>query len=143
MPSYAASARINAAPDTVFTLVADIARHGEWSADRLEVIPLTDDTWRSTSRSKGKTITAEIHVIERRAPKRLVFDAEDLTGRWRHTFTFTPTDSGTQVTRRISGSLSASQLLLYRLVVLPIKKPNAARALARLKALVEGSSNHS
>lgn len=137
MPSYSAKIEIAAPQAAVYDLVAAVTRHGEWSADPLEIVALTDDTWRSTSRSKGKTITAEIHLVERQPPTRLVFDAVDLTGRWRHTFTFAPTGTGTTVTRRISGSLRTAQLLLYWLVVLPIKKPNAARALGRLRGMLE------
>ncbi len=137
MASYTVSTEIHAPPEVVYDYVADLARHGDWSSDPLEVVPVAGDLWRSTARSKGKTIDAELQVLERHPPERFVFDAVDLTGRWRHTFTFKPVTGGTHVTRAIDGSLSGSQLFLYWLVVLPIKKPNAARAVRRLKEVVE------
>lgn len=139
MPSYAATVDIAAPPETVFPSVADLSRHPEWSADPLTVEPDGDAAFTSRARSKGKEITAKLTIVEQRAPDRFVFDATDMTGTWRHTFTLTPTGTGTRVRREISGSLSGGQLLLYWLVLLPIKKPNAKRALARLEQLVTRS----
>ena len=62
----------------------------------------------------------------------------DATGRWRHTFTITPTATGTRVGREIRGELSLAQALLYWLVLLPIKQPSNRRSLAQLARLAEG-----
>jgi len=137
MWSYSATVDIAAPPEAVYIRVADIPTHGEWSADPLEIATIDDGHFRSTTTAKGKTITAELNVLERDPPHHFVFDATDLTGTWRHTFTITPTGGGSSVRREIAGELSGAQLLLYWLVVLPIKKPNAAKALRRLKELLE------
>lgn len=137
MPAYSATVSIDAPPEAVFALVSDLATHDRWSADPLDITQTGDGTYRSTSRSKGKTIEAELTVVESSPPSRFVFDAADVTGRWRHTFALTPTGTGTTVSRVIEGKLSLGQLLLFALVLLPIKKPNAARALRRLKELAE------
>jgi len=139
MPSYTSSIEIAAAPAVVFEYVADLTKHGEWSVDRLEVTALEGDRYHSLARSKGKDIQAELILIERTPPERLVFDAIDLTGRWRHTFTLEPNATGTRVQREIAGELSGAQLALFWLVLLPIKKPNAARALHRLKERIESA----
>lgn len=140
MPSYRARVKIQAPPSAVYELVADPARHADWSADPIEIVPEGPDRFRSTVKAKGKTITAELAVIERAPPERFVLEATDLTGRWRHTFTLMPSPQGTTVERRISGSLSWAQLLLYWLVLLPIKKPSARRSLRLLKERLEGSA---
>lgn len=137
MPAYSASIHVDAPPDVVYARVADLTSHGTWSADPLEIIQLGDGTFRSTTRAKGKEITAELTVVDRVPPQRFVFDAADLTGRWRHTFTLSPVGGGTRVRREISGSLSGAQLVLYWIVLVPIKKPAASRALARLKQSIE------
>jgi uncharacterized protein YndB with AHSA1/START domain len=139
MPSYAATVDIAAPPEVVYDRVADLQRHGEWSADPLELTPAADGGFRSKTVAKGKMIEAELTVLERTPPSRFVFEAADLTGRWRHTFTLSPSGGGTRVRREISGDLKGGQLLLYWVVVLPIKKPNAAKALRLLKASVEAS----
>jgi hypothetical protein len=137
VPSYSVQILIEAPPEAVFDHVADLPAHGAWSTDALDIVATGDGVFRSSTRAKGKDITAELTVIERTPPTRFVFDAVDLTGRWRHTFTLTPANGGTMLRRDIAGSLGGAQLLLYWLVVLPIKKPNALRSLRTLKALVE------
>jgi Polyketide cyclase / dehydrase and lipid transport len=138
VPSYSATIDVASPADALYAYVADLTRHGEWSADPLEVRSSGGGRFTSRTRSKGKEIDAELSVVEQLPPRRFSFDAADLTGRWRHTFTFEPSGAGTRVTRRISGSLSGAQLALYWLVLLPVKKPNAKRALQRLKERMEG-----
>lgn len=137
MPSYSAAVHIAAPPEAIFGLVADLARHGEWSADPLEIAARDDAHYTSSTRSKGKAIAAELTVVESKAPERFVFEATDITGSWRHTFTLTPNGTGTTVRRTIAGRLSPAQSALFWVVLLPVKKPNAKRALVRLKDLVE------
>lgn len=139
MPSYRASLYIQASPERVYEAIADVERHGEWSADPLTITRTGPDTLRS-SVVKGKPITADLTIVERKPPERFSFDAVDLTGHWNHTFTLTPVGTGTRVTREISGALSGMQLLLFWIVLLPIKKPNAQRALERLRQRLEGAA---
>jgi len=137
MPRYRASVTIDAPQQRVYDHVADVNRHGEWSADPLQIADVDADHFTSIASSKGKTITAVIEVTERRPPGRFAFRATDLTGSWEHRFTLTPDGAGTRIEREISGKLSGAQLVLFWLVLLPIKKPNARRALERLKQRVE------
>ncbi len=137
MPTYTARVHIDAPPEVVYARVADLATHGDWSTDPLRIEPTGEARFRSTTRAKGKDVTSDLTIVDAVPPARFVFDAEDLTGRWRHTFTLSPSANGTTLTRTTAGTLSGAQLLLYWVVLLPIKKPNAARALRRLKALIE------
>lgn len=138
MPVYSVNTTVAAPPAEVFPLVADLTRHGEWSADPLEITRVEGDgdvgtRYASTSRSKGKTITAEIVVTEHVPNQAFGFKVTDLTGSYAHTFTFEPEGGGTLVTRRIETSaLSVPQLLLFWLVYPTVKRPNARRAMDNL-----------
>jgi hypothetical protein len=137
LPAYRVSTDIAATPEAVYARIADLAGHGQWSNDPLEIERRSDDEFASTAQSKGKTITATLRVTERHPPERFAFEVVDLTGRWVNRFTLVKTSSGTRIEREISGDLSGAQLLLFWLVLYPIKKPNARRSLVKLKALVE------
>lgn len=137
MPTYRASVRIAAPPAQVHGHLADPLAHPAWSADPLEVTHVGGDRYRSSAVSRGREIAAELTLVEQVPPSRVVLDAEDATGRWRHTFAVEPVDGGSLVTREITGDLTLPQLALYWLVLLPIKRPSNQRSLERLKALVE------
>lgn len=137
MPAYRVQALVDAPPELVFACVADLERHGEWSSDPLEVRKTGDGAYTSTATSKGKTITATLRVLEDRPPERFAFEVKDMTGSWVNRFTLTPAEAETRVEREIAGELGGAQLLLFWLVLYPIKKPNARRSLQRLKALLE------
>ena len=146
MPSYTVTTSIGAPPERVWPLVADLTRHPEWAADTLTVEPDGDPgvggpgaRYRSTAEAKGRTFSAELAVTQADPPRTFAFTASDATGRYEHTFTLAPDGGGTRVTRRISGSLTPAQALLFWLVLLPIKRPSAARSLARLKECAERS----
>ncbi len=137
MPSYRASVDVTAPPQDVQPLVADVTRHAEWADDPLEVEPLGDGRFRTSAVSRGRTIEADVHLVDA-TPSQVVLEVEDATGRWRHTFTIAPTATGSRVGREISGDLSPAQALLYWLVLLPIKKPSNQRSLERLARIAEG-----
>ncbi|MFY9615600.1 MAG: SRPBCC family protein [Candidatus Dormiibacterota bacterium] len=147
MPAYGAAVDVDVPPTDAFAYVADLTRHGEWSADPLD-IRLVDGAagvigshYEATAKAQGKTITARLEVTEAEAPSRLGFRVSDLTGDYEHVFTFTETGSGTRLDRRIKTSqLSLPQLLLFYLVFFPVKLPNAKRAMTRLKTHLEEAS---
>jgi uncharacterized protein YndB with AHSA1/START domain len=143
MPTYAVSTTIGARPEEVFAYVADLTRHGEWSADPVQIELVEGDggpggRYRSTARSKGKTIAADITVSQREAPMTFAFDVRDLTGDYHHVFTLAPEAGGTRVERRITTSnLSLAQRALFYVVYPTVKRPNARAALGKLKARLE------
>jgi uncharacterized protein YndB with AHSA1/START domain len=137
VPSYSAVVEIAAPPETVFARIADLEGHGEWSADPLEVTRIDDKTFRSVAQSKGKRVEATLEVVAHDPPRTFAFEATDLSGRWLNRFTVTPTAGGTRVVRSMGGRLTPAQLVLFWLVLFPVKRPNARRALERLKDLVE------
>lgn len=74
---------IRAEPETVFDYVSDLARHHEWSGAPLRVEPVADETsepgtrFRSVGRMMGREFENELRVVEREAPSRFVFIAQD------------------------------------------------------------------
>jgi hypothetical protein len=139
MPAYAVAIEISLPTRAVYEYIADLRRHGEWSADPLEVIRVTGDggvgtRYASTAKSKGKTITADIVVTAAEPGRVFEFEVKDLTGRYLHRFALQSNGDVTTVERRIVASgLSPAQLLLFYLVYPTVKRPNAQRALERLR----------
>jgi len=135
MPSYAATALAVAPPDRVWPFVADLTRHGEWSADPLTVTA-TGETYESVARSKGKEFRATLAVTESVPTTRFAFKASDATGTYEHVFTLAPEGTGTRITRTIAATgLTPAQRLLFYVVLPIVKKPNARKALERLAAI--------
>jgi hypothetical protein len=143
MPTYTVSVHVAAEPGAVFPYVADLPGHSGWSADPVEITPAGDgpvrvgSRYRSTARSIGKTITADLEVTDHAPPSRFGFTVADLTGRWQHEFTLAAQDGGTTVTRRISGRLTPAQAVLFYLVLPVVKRPSARRTLEQLKRQAE------
>lgn len=141
--SFAVKTWINAAPATVCAYVSDLTRHGEWSANALQIEALTPgppapgSRYRSTAIVNGITFNAELEVLELQPPERFVFAGHDATGRFEHVFTFRAVQGGTQVERRVNFDLSPRQWLMYWVLLLPVRLPAANRALNLLKARLE------
>jgi hypothetical protein len=136
MPKYIERARSDATAETLWPLVSDLTRHGEWSADPLEVTATGEGTYASVARSKGKEFRAAIQVLESVEPSRFAFRATDATGTYVHRFTLSPDGAGTTVVREIEATkLSLVQTVLFYAVLPVVKKPNARKALERLASL--------
>jgi uncharacterized protein YndB with AHSA1/START domain len=141
--SLAASTTISATPAAVFAYVADLTKHGEWSANPLTVAAVSTSPamvgnhYRSTAVVRGITFTAELTVTDYQAPTRFAFDGHDSTGKFSHRFTFTPVGSGTKVTRRIDFTLSPRQWLMFWVLYFPVRRPALHQALRLLKRRLE------
>jgi hypothetical protein len=134
MPTYAASVLAATTPDALWPLVADLTRHGEWSADPLEVTA-DGDGYTSVARSKGKEFRARLTVVAEAPPTRFAFRATDATGTYDHVLTLSREGAGTRVTRTVTATdLTLAQRVLFYLVLPVVKKPNARKALERLAA---------
>lgn len=135
MPKYIERARSGATAETLWPLVSDLTRHGEWSADPLTVTATGDGTYESVAKSKGKEFRATLEVLESVEPSRFAFRATDATGTYEHRITLAPDGGGTTVTREIEATdLSLAQKALFYAVLPIVKKPNARKALENLAA---------
>ncbi len=141
MPSYQASVLAPVPPDRLWPLVADLTRHGEWSADPLTVT-VSGDGYESIATSKGREFRARLIVLESEPPSRFAFRATDATGTYEHVFTLATEGAGTRVTRTITATgLTPGQRVLFYVVLPIVKKPNAGKALARLAAAAGDASS--
>ncbi len=142
MPTYRVVTDVPVEPQAAFEAVADLPGHAAWAADPIEVTAVDDapigvgKRYVSTATSKGKSFTADLVVTEYDAPRAFAFTAVDATGCYQHRFTVSPAEGGAHVEREIHGDLTPSQRLLFTLVYLPVKRPNARKAMARLKETV-------
>lgn len=95
---------IDAAPGEVFGYVTDFPRHSEWAAHDLQVEPTgagplaVGSTYASKSHLMGQHI-ATIDVTELDPDRRVVFECEDNTGRYRHFFQVEDRDGATQLVK--------------------------------------------
>jgi hypothetical protein len=134
MPSYSATAHADVPPDRVWPLVADLTRHGEWSADPLTVTAV-DGGYESVATSKGREFRARLTETESVPPSRYAFRAVDATGEYEHVITLAHDGAGTRVTRVVTATgLTWAQRVLFYAVLPVVKKPNARKALERLAA---------
>jgi uncharacterized protein YndB with AHSA1/START domain len=105
MIHYSATTEINAPVDAVFQYVADLSRHHEWAAQRIQ-IDLDSSTAggigaKASSRAHqfGRVNTNRLIVTELSPPRRLAFEVEGREGHFRHSFDLTPVEGGTRVTK--------------------------------------------
>jgi len=137
---------INAPLDKVFSYVADLTRHSEWSGGPLKVEALTPGPAAvgSLYRSVGdlpnqKDRVNELRIVQHRPPGRFVFVAMDPTfGEVNHEFSFTPADPGTRVERAVVTTMSPVMAILSKILIHPlIGKPMMDKAMANLKTELE------
>ena len=145
MPSASIQTKvvINAPVKQVFDYVSDITRHGEWSADSVQIVPLSSGPiavghqYLSTAQSRGITFKAEIEVTEFGPPKRFAFKGSDETGQFSHRFTFELQRDGTLVTRQTHLSANWIQTPIFLVALYPLRVFAARKALRLLKEKIE------
>lgn len=141
--SFRVQTIIKAAPEAIFPLLADLTRHGEWSANPVQIEAVTKGTpqvgsvYRSAAQVNNLHFSAELTVNEYQPPLSFAFTGKDETGIFKHQFRLSPEPNGTRVERRVSFELSFRQWLMYCLLLFPVRLPAAQKALRRLKEYVE------
>lgn len=141
-----AAVEIERSPDDVFTYLADVSRHQEWSpkAFRVEGVapgPVkVGDTFTSTGVIPGdKNHSNDVTVVEVSAPTRLVLNSSEKSEHFINTFDLAPLGDGkTRLTRTLDlpqpgFPLSAALPLIKALFI----KPDLAKGLNRLKSNLE------
>lgn len=132
---------VSAPPAEVFSYVSDLTKHGEWSGNPLEIVPLDDNAteaikvgrrYKSTATVKNLMFDAELGVTEYAPNERFAFSGSDATGEFTHTFTFKPTSAGTHIERLARFDLSLYLWVRFWVLYLPIRKPAGQKAMARL-----------
>jgi len=94
------SITLNASPDSVFAIIADVERYAEWRGDVKEVTLLATSDGTTRFREMGKDGAVTYRVMERVPPLRYVVRIDDATlpygGSW--ISTLRPEGSGTVLT---------------------------------------------
>ena len=143
MARFEKEATIGAPAEKVFEYVSDIARHGEWAGDRLEVEKTSQgplgvgSTFSCVGHQMG-THKGQITVTQFEPGSRVVFESVDDTGKWRHTFMVDGAGGETRLTKAVEPvKLSAMNTLMSPL--LPLLVPRMLGAdLRRIKSNLEG-----
>lgn len=141
--SFRVHVLIHSSPEIIFPHIADLTRHGEWSANPVQVEAVTNgpiavgSRYRSTAQVNGLHFSAMLEVTQRQPPFMFSFSGTDETGYFEHSFTLRPTTNGTVVERRVSFDLTLRQWLRYALLLYPVRLPAAIKALSLLKMHVE------
>jgi len=134
---------IHATPEQIFPFIGDLVRHSEWTTDRIEFEPLTTGAicagsqYRSTSHFKGTMITADLKIKDYLPPERLAFTVKDRTGQYEHIFILQPQEGGTLVIREVHSVDTLLSRILHAILLPILIKPEANRALQKLKDKVE------
>ena len=141
--SFSVSINIQAPLETVFAYVTDLSKHGEWSANPLEVeaispgSPVVGSRYRSVAQVGARRIQAEFEVTEYEPPVSFRFVGEDLTGKYEHDFKLQAHQGGTRLMRRIRFNLTMPQWLLFYATLFSVRIPAGKKSLALLKKRLE------
>ena len=135
---------IGAPAETVFKYVSDIARHPEWAAHRLEIEPNSQgqiavgSTFSCVGHEMG-THKGKVTVTELVPNSKLVYEAEDDTGRFRHHFSLQEDGGATRLTKGIEPLRLSLLFKILSPVALTIMVPRGLNGdLQRIKAKLEG-----
>jgi uncharacterized protein YndB with AHSA1/START domain len=139
---------IQAPCEVVFQYVADISRHSEWASNPLVIRHVAgpasgpgatfESEARPTARGLG-TVTGRIRILEAEPPHRLVYEAQDNTGRYRWTMMLQADADGTRVTQRMAKHSGPWFInLIQPVVIWPLLgRPSVQRGLETIKDRLE------
>src|SRR5207248_1111660 len=91
-----------------YAYVADLPRHPEWSPDEMQIVPEAPGpvevgrAYRAEGKLVGRPNPSTVEVTAMEEPRRFAFKATDANSQWLHEFTFTPSDAGTRIDRRVT-----------------------------------------
>lgn len=135
---------VNAPAEKVFSYVSDIPRHGEWAAHKLEIEPSSQgqiavgSSFNSVGHEMG-THRGKVTVTELVPNSKLVYEAEDDTGRFRHHFMLEEEGGATRVTKGVEPLRLSLLFKILSPVALAFMVPRGLDGdLQRIKGKLEG-----
>jgi hypothetical protein len=138
---------INAEPEQVFNYVAYLTRHGEWS-ESLKVESVSEgqigvgSQYHSTGRLMGKQVENDVRIVEYNHPTRLCFTASDGKIEFLQELTFSASNGGTLLERRVSVEMNPIMPLLFKVMIGPlVANPSMNKSLGNLKAKMESPAS--
>jgi len=134
----------NTTPTAGYAYVADLLRHPEWSLDDMQIAPETPgpvavgQLYKAEGKLMGRPNPSTVEVTAMEEPRRFAFKATDSNSQWLHEFTFTPSDGGTRIDRRVT-VLSAPALfpVVFTLLHPFVIGPGNLRSMGMLKQRLE------
>jgi Polyketide cyclase / dehydrase and lipid transport len=140
--SIISSVHIHVKPEEAFAYVADLSRHGEWSAWPLKVEAFSlapghvGSQYHSVGHMLGLALHDDLKVTDYQPSTRFGFTVKDVAGDLRHEFTFQPQAGGTLVVRTVSVAVSPLRKLFSPLIA-AVGRPSNDKTLQLLKAQLE------
>lgn len=143
MAEFQKAVTVECPPEKAFEYLSDLTRHPEWASNKLNVTKTSDGpiavgtTFHSEGHLFGKH-EGDVRIIELEPNEKIVYEADDDTGRARHTILLAPTDGGTMITK--SAEVLEARSLTFKLAqpALGLIVPRALQQdLQRIKARLE------
>ena len=141
MAKITASTNVRVDPQRAFEYVADLTKHAEWANPKsgLQVAHLegagVGAKYKSTQKFLGKDAGADITITVFDQSKKVAFDAVEHGKHFTHSFTFTPANGGTTITRDIDAPLPP----VVKIFAAPAIRKEAEAGLQALKEKLEAS----
>ena len=132
---------IDAAPEEVYDYVADLRRHPEWAAQKLDIVERDDGRFDSTVTIGPAKLKAVLSVESAQRPRRFVFISDDGLAPHRWHFDITPRSGGSRLKfgfERMSAPMiirMAQPILMWPLV----GNPGMEKGLSNIKRQVEAA----
>jgi len=146
MAGVTQSVTINASPEAVFSYVADVSKHGEWStpSHKLTVEKTSEGavgqgtTFQSIGHQFGEN-NDTVTITEYRPNERVVFESEGKAGLIRHTFEVKPSNDGVELSKTFDPIETKMPLTLFMPLVKMFNAPRGLKGdLGRIKTKLEG-----
>ena len=120
MASFQQSIIVSASPETAFGYLADLTKHPEWAAHKLEVQKTSAEpaaagaTFSAVGHEMG-THRTTVTLTELRSPERIAYEAEDDTGHFRHWISISAArDGGAEITKGVEAVRTNLMLTLLK-----------------------------
>lgn len=138
---------IDAKPEDVYSYVADLTRHGEWS-DNLKIESASDgdvavgSEYLSTGHMMGKDFENRLRITEYEPPTRFSFTANDGKNDVLQEITVDANGSGTLLNRRVSFEINPVMVPIFKVLIGPlVANRSMNKSLGKLKANMEQSTS--
>jgi hypothetical protein len=137
------SIQIQAPAGAVFDYVADVRRHPEWAAQRLEVQLQNRSTSSLSTYDSiahlGMPIKGTIRVVSAEPPLRFAYECEDMSGHYLWTVSLRTLGGGSRLTLRVERLAGPWWVrLLQPILIWPlVGRPGVRRAVGNIKERVE------
>lgn len=146
MASIQRQTTVNAPADAVFAYLTDFSRHPEWAGQKLAITPAAagpcavGSTYSSVGHQMG-THRGTVTVTELVPNQKLVFESDDDTGRFRHTFVLKGEGAQTELSKTFEPLQPGAMFRVMSPIILRFLTPKAlTQDVERIKAKVEGAA---